>query len=907
MCERKLESTVSKRLRISELNPHLLCALCGGYLIDATTIIECLHAFCKTCILRYLETSNYCPICEVLIHKTRPWQNIRLDHSLQNAVYKMVPGLFQNEMRRRREFYQKQNQAEKRSLTSSQPQGELGDRIIFSQDEEFSISIEFSPDGKPVPDVTNTVTKRQKCLYHQDKRYLKCPAALRIEHLKKFIRAKFSLPQNIQIDLFREKEPLCDTYSLMDVAYIYNWKRDCVLRLFYSFYEVPPKVRKVEALLSVTEKVGKKNKEKEKKDEKTEKRKEERRFKCKKEKSKERKQCQVSGNTDDSGVQVNASIASPKPGKADDSRGQVNASIVSPKPGKADDSRGQVNASIASPKPGKANDSRGQVNASIAYPKPGKADDSRGQVNAIIASPKPADAQKSVKVSNNVKTLLKRKHPDSECFQKSVQSIKHEKTCVRSHLADSGQQTEPYQPPPVKQEKPCVKNHEADSEQHTEQPCQPPPAKQKCLPQAATYSIVTACDSKEKTKSSKESAAAVKSSLKLLIKSSDLKAPTFQNGPSSVKDKKLQPSGTPPLSLKSNLFERMGSFAKYSFSEHFDSSAAPTHVISGPSQRGKSSPLNSKKTKIKDIKYDLKQVSGDSDIMKHVKDWSDIGSPAKIEKKPSPNGNKIVKTKDTSVGSFHTQNGGDAFGDAREYKKIEPETKVQSSGIISDSGSGNSEQKSPEVKSEPVASTLDSGQGVHNISSEPVANHVNSDSALHILDAEPVDHSARSDNGSCPSVLNDHKKPLPEVCAVEPTAKVETAQAGAVKPGVDLTGSETSGKSQERPVVETKSVDGKLEENETQKASGVNETEIITADKLNIPVNKADHAANQTSSGPIRHSLDLKSASQDASRHTDKKLSNEVQSKQSTVSDAQKSVIISKCNVLETKDVKHLE
>ncbi|CAG5128820.1 unnamed protein product, partial [Candidula unifasciata] len=64
---------------------------------------------CKTCILSYLETSNYCPICEVLIHKTRPWQNIRLDHALQNAVYKMVPGLFQNEMKRRREFYEQQN------------------------------------------------------------------------------------------------------------------------------------------------------------------------------------------------------------------------------------------------------------------------------------------------------------------------------------------------------------------------------------------------------------------------------------------------------------------------------------------------------------------------------------------------------------------------------------------------------------------------------------------------------------------------------------------------------------------------------------------------------------------------------------------------------------------------------
>ncbi|KAL8560259.1 hypothetical protein ACOMHN_005990 [Nucella lapillus] len=32
------------RLRICELNPHLLCALCGGYLIDATTIVECLHS-----------------------------------------------------------------------------------------------------------------------------------------------------------------------------------------------------------------------------------------------------------------------------------------------------------------------------------------------------------------------------------------------------------------------------------------------------------------------------------------------------------------------------------------------------------------------------------------------------------------------------------------------------------------------------------------------------------------------------------------------------------------------------------------------------------------------------------------------------------------------------------------------
>jgi len=32
--------------RIYDINQHLLCALCSGYLVDATAIIECLHT-CK--------------------------------------------------------------------------------------------------------------------------------------------------------------------------------------------------------------------------------------------------------------------------------------------------------------------------------------------------------------------------------------------------------------------------------------------------------------------------------------------------------------------------------------------------------------------------------------------------------------------------------------------------------------------------------------------------------------------------------------------------------------------------------------------------------------------------------------------------------------------------------------------
>ena len=33
-------------IRLTEINPYIICHLCGGYLVDATTITECLHT-CK--------------------------------------------------------------------------------------------------------------------------------------------------------------------------------------------------------------------------------------------------------------------------------------------------------------------------------------------------------------------------------------------------------------------------------------------------------------------------------------------------------------------------------------------------------------------------------------------------------------------------------------------------------------------------------------------------------------------------------------------------------------------------------------------------------------------------------------------------------------------------------------------
>jgi hypothetical protein len=41
-----MEATVGRKPRVRDLNAYLICVLCGGYYVDATTIVECLHS-CK--------------------------------------------------------------------------------------------------------------------------------------------------------------------------------------------------------------------------------------------------------------------------------------------------------------------------------------------------------------------------------------------------------------------------------------------------------------------------------------------------------------------------------------------------------------------------------------------------------------------------------------------------------------------------------------------------------------------------------------------------------------------------------------------------------------------------------------------------------------------------------------------
>lgn len=251
---------------------QLSCYICKGYLIDATTIDECMDSFCKSCIVMHLRNQNNCPKCGVLIHKTNPLSAIHSDKVLQDIVYKLVPGLYDNEMKRRREFYRNIYGGNATSSSSDSEDNSSGsssmERSPTLRNEQYgtvshpksfykpndSIDLSIEPhtrgdsstvyyDNKRKSIVTNFTGSNQQQPTNGSmfspvdsqhfKTYLRCPAKLTALQLKKFIAAKFNLCKDDTIHLLYLNESLRDEYSLIDVAYIYDWRGIEHMRLFY--------------------------------------------------------------------------------------------------------------------------------------------------------------------------------------------------------------------------------------------------------------------------------------------------------------------------------------------------------------------------------------------------------------------------------------------------------------------------------------------------------------------------------------------------------------------------------------------------------------------------------------------------------------------------------------------------
>ncbi|XP_026293812.1 polycomb group protein Psc-like [Frankliniella occidentalis] len=211
--------------RFSTLNEHLVCTLCKGYLVDATTIVECLHSFCRSCIVQYVQAKHSCPRCEAQLDSGDRLKSLKPDKTLQDIIFKLVPNLFHNEMQRRRVYYDAHPQYA--DQTTPEQRGDCLERF-YSPDDSISVSLEYHDRRKSSGKNSSADQKNLP-----PKRYLKCPALFTVGLLKKFLRLKFDLPHNIMIDIFQRRESLADEYTLLDIAYIYPWKRSEPMQFFY--------------------------------------------------------------------------------------------------------------------------------------------------------------------------------------------------------------------------------------------------------------------------------------------------------------------------------------------------------------------------------------------------------------------------------------------------------------------------------------------------------------------------------------------------------------------------------------------------------------------------------------------------------------------------------------------------
>uniref|UniRef100_A0A914XMW2 RING-type domain-containing protein n=1 Tax=Plectus sambesii TaxID=2011161 RepID=A0A914XMW2_9BILA len=220
----------TRKLLLKSLNAHITCYICKGYLVDATTVIDCLHTFCKSCLLKHFdENDNCCPKCENLIHQSHPSHYVSFDRTMQDIVYKLVPDMQKEERQRRAQFNKANGIAddddddeveEEAAQSSVEPVPTAADPNLHREDEQVSVCL--TPDS-PI--------KRLK------RSYIRLSSQATIIHLKKYLAKKlfFDMSRYADIDILCNSELMGKDHSLKFIQ-LTRWRtkgKDEPMQLMY--------------------------------------------------------------------------------------------------------------------------------------------------------------------------------------------------------------------------------------------------------------------------------------------------------------------------------------------------------------------------------------------------------------------------------------------------------------------------------------------------------------------------------------------------------------------------------------------------------------------------------------------------------------------------------------------------
>ncbi|XP_055469725.1 polycomb group RING finger protein 5 isoform X2 [Psammomys obesus] len=207
---------------VKDFNPYITCSICKGYLIKPTTVTECLHTFCKTCIVQHFEDSNDCPRCGNQVHETNPLEMLRLDNTLEEIIFKLVPGL-REQLQRELEFWKKnkpqengQDDISKVDKPKADEEGDdnQDDKDYHRSDPQIAICLDcLRNNGQSGDNVVKGLMKK----------FIRCSTRVTVGTIKKFLSLKLKLPSSYELDVLCNGEIMGKDHT-MEFIYMTRWR-----------------------------------------------------------------------------------------------------------------------------------------------------------------------------------------------------------------------------------------------------------------------------------------------------------------------------------------------------------------------------------------------------------------------------------------------------------------------------------------------------------------------------------------------------------------------------------------------------------------------------------------------------------------------------------------------------------
>ncbi|XP_053307191.1 polycomb group RING finger protein 5 isoform X1 [Spea bombifrons] len=209
-----------KRLLVKDFNPFIMCYICKGYLIKPTTVTECLHTFCKSCIVQHFEESNDCPKCGNQVHETNPLEMLRLDNTLEEIIFKLVPGLREAEQNRELEFWKRKRPQEngdgipKEKKRKDDEEENDENRDYHRSDPQIAICLDcLRHNGQSGDNIVKGLMKK----------FIRCSTRVTVGTIKKFLSVKLKLPSTYELDILCNGEIMGKDHT-MEFIYMTRWR-----------------------------------------------------------------------------------------------------------------------------------------------------------------------------------------------------------------------------------------------------------------------------------------------------------------------------------------------------------------------------------------------------------------------------------------------------------------------------------------------------------------------------------------------------------------------------------------------------------------------------------------------------------------------------------------------------------